>query len=212
MARSIQAGGLVLVLVFSFEFAVRVGVGIGVEVVLVAVALLMYFVEEEEDDDDLFSRPADIDEGPGCGSEDPVCEDWLLELGPLFCSCCCDVVELFVLAVTPAEPAVFPRSSRYASLSSSGTTTSGDDIAAAPSIVPLEAAASATASARSLMIVSFAFPHPAHTHPVLSLAIFRLAASLHSNPPTCPFASESMNARIATSAVRIPHAGCHVSS
>ena len=55
-------------------------------------------------------------------------------------------------------------------------------------------------------------PHPAQRHARLSAANRFRSASPISIPPTWPFAPPSMNARKAHSAVRMPHAGCHVSS
>ena len=55
-------------------------------------------------------------------------------------------------------------------------------------------------------------PQPAHVQRVLSAAKRLRSLSLISIPPTWPWAPASMNARRAHSAVRIPHAGCHVSS
>jgi len=106
--------------------------------------------------------------------------------------------------VSISVPSFWPNSSRYANLSSSGTSSSF----LLPSVSPIPF----TASSRSLMMSALLFPHPAHVHFPLSLAIFSLASLLHSIPPSCPFASVSMKLLIATSAVLTPQAGCHVSS
>lgn len=56
-------------------------------------------------------------------------------------------------------------------------------------------------------------PHSRHRHPRLSLANSLLTLSLPSIPPTCPrLSAPIISLRIASSAVRTPHAGCHVSS
>lgn len=70
-----------------------------------------------------------------------------------------------------------------------------------------------TFSASSRRISSPVFPpHPEHRHRRLSLANRSLSSFPISIPPTCPLAPPSINARSAHKAVRIPHAGCHVSS
>jgi hypothetical protein len=99
------------------------------------------------------------------------------------------------------------KSSLYANRSSSGTRSSGALFS------PSACCWAFHSSSRSLKISSLLRPpHPAHLHARLSPASATLADSLISNPPTWPFASPLMNALIAHSAVRIPHAGCHVSS
>ena len=97
-------------------------------------------------------------------------------------------------------------SSRYASLSSSGRTSSFRSL-------PADSAASHSAwhSARTSSFVLPPQP-PAHLHFRDSLAKRCRPASLISSPPTWPLASPVMKARMAHSAVRIPHAGCHDSS
>lgn len=71
------------------------------------------------------------------------------------------------------------------------------------------------ASQTPLIISKFDFPpsHSRQTHPRESLAYSRLTLTLPSIPPTCPLLSPPIiSLRIASSAVRTPHAGCHVSS
>lgn len=102
------------------------------------------------------------------------------------------------------SPPLLPSSSRYASLSSSGTSSSLR--------FPSASWLSRTSSSLSCMISALLFSQAAHFHAPLSLAIFSRASLLHSMPPSWPFASVSMKLRMATRAVRTPHAGCHVSS
>lgn len=68
-------------------------------------------------------------------------------------------------------------------------------------------------SSSPFKISSFFFPpHPIHCHVLLSHASLLRSPSPISIPPTWPLAPPSMKARNAQSAVRIPQAGCHVSS
>lgn len=55
-------------------------------------------------------------------------------------------------------------------------------------------------------------PHALHVQSRLSSASFFRSPSPISMPPTCPLAPPSIKALKAHSAVRIPHAGCQVSS
>ena len=89
--------------------------------------------------------------------------------------------------------------SLYPSFSSSG-------IAPSPLLDPPSACCAFRIS--SLVIP----PQLLHLQVLLSSASLFRSASGISCPPTCPLAPPSMNARSAHSAVRIPQAGCHVSS
>lgn len=100
----------------------------------------------------------------------------------------------------------FPSSSRYPSFNCSGTLSSPSPSTVTPF--------SRHISHHSLITVSFVFPpaHPSQTQPRLFRAHSLLTASLVSNPPTCPLTSPFIKLRIAIRAVRIPHAGCQLSS
>lgn len=102
----------------------------------------------------------------------------------------------------------------------SGGTCSATDVAPFPA-VPVSPPISSHLLLSSSNTSSLVFPsavapsaaaHSLHLQLILLLAKSLLVSSLHSSPPTWPSTGISINARMATSAVRIPHAGCHVSS
>lgn len=100
---------------------------------------------------------------------------------------------------------VSPISSLKPSFNSSGTFSPAAPFLSPPSL--------RQRSSSAFKISSFLFPpHPIHRHALLSHASLFRSTSPISIPPTWPLAPPSIKARNAQSAVRIPQAGCHVSS
>jgi hypothetical protein len=93
------------------------------------------------------------------------------------------------------------KSSLYANRSSSGTFSASTGPAAPP-----------TATSSAAMISALLRAHRAHVQAGASRAMARRVAGSHSSPPIWPLVVVSMKLRIATRAVRMPQAGCQLSS